>query len=83
MSEVPICVGLRPTWKGKPRSFRQVSCKPLLTFASRCEDATVELCNTRGLRLLRSSKGPENGAPGSLERTAELWRPMIDDYSKL
>jgi hypothetical protein len=82
MSEVPICVGLKPTWKGKPRSFRQVSCKPLLTFASRC-DATVELCNTRGLRLLRSSKGPENGAPGSLERTADLWRAITDNYWQL
>src|SRR6516164_6147985 len=69
MSEVPIHVGLKPRWKD---SFLQVSCKPLLTFASRCEDATVELCNTKALRLLRSRKRPENGAPGSLERTASL-----------
>src|SRR5215472_17101291 len=43
-------------------------CSPLRP----CEDATVELCNTKALRLLRSRKRPENGAPGSLQRTADL-----------
>src|SRR6516165_4825925 len=81
MSEVPIHVGLKPRWKGEnPRSFLQVSCKPLLTFASRCEDATVELCNTKALRLLRSRKRPENGAPGSLQRNG---RPLKDGDRQL
>src|SRR5260370_29363154 len=62
------------SWTASFSSFLQVSYKPLLTFASRREDATVELCNTKALRLLRSSKRPENGAPGSLERTANLGR---------
>jgi hypothetical protein len=33
---VLIYVGLKPTWKG---NIRQVSCKPLLIFASRREDS--------------------------------------------
>ena len=71
MTEVPICVSQSDA-EGDRVVFRQVGCKPLLTFASLREDATVKLCNTRGLRLPRSSKDLENGASASLERTAGL-----------
>jgi hypothetical protein len=79
MTEVPICVGESRRRGGNRVAF----VKALLTFASRCEDATIKLCNTRGLRLPWSSKDPENGAPGSSERTADLCRPMTDNYWSL
>ena len=54
-----------------------------LIFASRREDATVELWNTKALRLLRSSKRPEIGALGSLERTANAWGAITDNFWNL
>src|SRR5215471_4461121 len=51
----------------------QGNCKPLLTFASRNEDASRSSYAIQGgLRLPLSSRNPENGAPGSLQRTADL-----------
>ena len=56
----------------------------MLTFASRCEGTQrVAPCNTRGWILARSSNNPENGALGSLERTADLRMPTTENYRNL
>jgi hypothetical protein len=65
-----------------PASYNRAFLK--LIFASRCEGTQrVPPCNTRGWILARSSKNPENGALGSLERTADLRMPLTENYRNL
>src|SRR5215469_15122597 len=59
-------------------------CKPLLTFAPRCEvTQLVARCNTRGSILAHSSNNRENGALGSRERTAGLRMLLAENCSNL